>query len=79
MIKFFKSNNLGLNIFNFTTFNSNKKVNNLHYNTSINGNTKIIDLMSDIYIISMSNKLLSNSQGGFIELVRNCYNNKNIF
>ena len=79
VIKFFKSNNLGLNIFNFTTFNSNKKVNNLHYNTSINGNTKIIDLMTDIYIISMSNKLLSNSQGGFIELVRNCYNNKNIF
>lgn len=83
VINFFKSNNLGLNIFNFTTFNnSNNNSNeniykNLHSNDSIDSNTKILDLMSDIYIISMSDKLLSNSKGQFITLVRNCHADKN--
>jgi len=66
-INFFKTKEL--NIFNFTEFQINRK-DNLHY-SSIPGDTKIKNLITDIYIIAMADKLLSNSVGGFIELVRN--------
>ena len=70
---FFKSK--GLNIINFTTFGL-VKSRNLHVNSSINPDKKIMDLLSDIYIITMSDKFLSNSVGGFIDLVRDCRRNR---
>lgn len=65
-IDFFKSK--GLNIVNFTEFPS-ETIPNLHY-SNISGDTKIKNLITDIYIISMADKLLSNSVGGFIQLVK---------
>ena len=71
-LEFFKSKHL--NVYNFTTFGQSKP---LHYDISIDSHTRMIDLISDIYIITMSDKILSNSQGGFISLVRICNSNNN--
>jgi len=73
-IDFFKSKDLI--IFNFTEFPSIKSV-NLHY-SHISAETKIKNLICDIYIIAMADKLLSNSVGGFIRLLRKIRNNKEI-
>ena len=61
----------GLPIKNFTTFPSTKEYKNLHY-SNIDPHTKFVDMLSDIYICGMSDKLLSSSNGGFIKLIRNC-------
>lgn len=71
VIGFFKSK--GLPIQNFTTFPKNH-YHNLH-NSNISSNTKTVDLFCDIYMIAMSEKLISNSTGGFTNLVRCCKNN----
>jgi len=67
----------GLTIYNFTTF-PDIISENLHYSEDISGDIKIKDLMSDLYLMSMSDKLLSNSKGGFINLVKECFNNKDL-
>ena len=67
----------GLNIYNFTTF-PDIISENLHENKEISGDIKIKDLMSDLYIIAMADILLSNSKGGFINLARECFNNKDL-
>lgn len=73
ILSFFKE--MSLNIFNFTTFPSgNYKT--LHY-SNIDKDIKIKDLISDLYIITNADKLLSNSEGGFNKLVISC--NKNAF
>lgn len=61
---------------NFTTFHNKKTDVPLHYDKTINPDTKFIDMICDIYIVSMSDKLLSNSRGGFIKLIRDCSNDK---
>ena len=76
VIEFYKSKNL--NIYNFTTFPDTKVGNRNLHNSNINPDIKIKDLICDIYIITMSDKLLSNSKGGFICLLKDCHNNKNI-
>ena len=58
----------GLQVKNFTTFPE-KIYNNLHY-SDIDHHTKFLDMICDIFIIGLSNKLMSNSCGGFIKLVR---------
>lgn len=63
----------GLPIQNFTTFPHGNYY-NLH-NSEVSSNTKMVDLFCDIYMIAMSEQLLSNSMGGFINLVRSCKNN----
>ena len=68
VITFFKSK--GLNVYNFTEFPENDS-RNLHI-SDVNPDRKIKDVISDLYIIMMSDKLLSNSKGGFINLVRRC-------
>lgn len=73
-LNFFKSQNL--NVFNFTTFPSGEYY-NLHY-SDICPDTKIKDLFADLFIVSMSDKLISNSKGCFIQLLTNCFNNKEI-
>ena len=65
----------GLSIQNFTTFSTNDKTWNLHQ-SNIDPYIKFIDLFSDIYIAGMSDKLMSNSCGGFINLLRELNNNK---
>jgi hypothetical protein len=72
VLKFYKTS--GLNIKNFTTFPEGS-YDSLH-NSNLSTNLKILDLMCEIYIIAMSDTLLSNSGGGFINLVRNCVNDK---
>ena len=72
VITFFKSKNL--NVYCFTTF-SNIKARSLHY-SSVPGDIKIQDVIVDIFIATNSREILSNSKGGFIKLLRNCFMNK---
>jgi hypothetical protein len=61
---------------NFTTYPTfPSKYINLH-KSNVDSNTKIIDLLCDIYIVAMSDMLLSNSAGGFIHLLQSCWKNK---
>jgi hypothetical protein len=71
-LNFYKAT--GLSIHNFTTFPDNH-YHSLHSST-INSDIKFIDVICDIYIMALSEKILSNSQGGFIKLVSDCFNNK---
>ena len=71
-LDFFRNKNLVVN--NYATFPSGEYF-NLHC-SNINPRTKIIDMMSDVFIIAMSDKLISNSKGNFIKLAQNCRNNK---
>jgi hypothetical protein len=71
VLDFFKER--GLTIKNFTTFPDTGV--QLHY-SDVNPRDKMLDLLCDIYLISMSEKLLSSSQGSFIRLVTDCYNRK---
>jgi len=73
VLEFYK--NKGLPIKNFTTFPKDDKFRNLH-RSNVASHIKFIDLLCDIYIIGMSDKLLSNSSGGFIRLVREINENK---
>ena len=72
-LNYFKEQNL--NIYNFTTFPKIKSI-NLHTNTLISGDIKIKNLFIDLYIIAMSDKLLSNSKGGFIKLAKEIFKYK---
>lgn len=72
VVFFFKSKKL--NIYSFTTFPTEKSV-NLHH-SNIKSSIKIKDLFADIFIATNSKKILSVSKGGFITLLRNCFNNK---
>ena len=65
-LEFFRSK--GLPIYNFTDFPSIPSI-NLHY-SSVDPDIKIKNLICDIYIISMAEKLLTNSIGGFINLCK---------
>jgi hypothetical protein len=73
-LDFFKTRKLDFK--NFTTFPSTSSYYSLH-TSDINPRDKFIDMLCEIYIIAMSSQLLSNSNGGFIQLVRSCFNNKN--
>ena len=76
VLDFFRS--VGLSIHNFTSFPEGE-YRNLHYCRRIDNDINFTDVLSDIYIIAMSDKLLSNSVGGFIQLVRACNNHKEEF
>ena len=65
----------GLPVKNFTTFPVASQYHNLHY-SRVEPHIKFIDMLSDIYICGMSDKLISSSSGGFIRLIRNCNQNK---
>ena len=62
------------NIYNFTTFPE-KKQHNLHY-SNLDGKIKLMDTLADLYIMSCSEEILSNSKGCYILLARACHNNK---
>jgi hypothetical protein len=74
-LDFFRSQ--GLNVVNFTEFPIVPTF-NLHY-SSISSDTKIKNMICDIYVICMSDRLLSNSQGGFIKLLRDIRNDISVF
>jgi len=75
-LNFYKSMD-HLNIQNFTSFPETPYF-SLHC-SSISPEKKIIDLISDIYIISRSHTLLTCSIGGFIGLIKSCRENKDAF
>ena len=62
------------NILCFTTFPE-KSYKNLHY-SDILPSTKMEDLLTDIFICTNSKSILSNSEGGFINLLRKCHDKK---
>jgi len=68
----------GLNLTNFTTFPKETAYISLH-STNIDGHTKFIDMLCDMFIMGLAEKLLSNSKGGFIELARSVHQNKPIW
>jgi len=72
VLDFFNEKNV--NFKNFTTY-PHTKYKNLH-SSNISPHTKFIDMISDIYILSLSNKLISPSKGGFIKLIRDVSENR---
>lgn len=72
VVTFFKSKNL--NVYCFTTFPK-IQCENLH-GSNVDKDIKMTDLIVDIFIAANSKELLSNSMGGFIELLRTCFKNK---
>jgi hypothetical protein len=74
VLQFFREK--GLHIKNFTTFPTDSIYKNGLHNTKIEPHTKFIDVICDIYILSLSNTLLSPSKGGFIKLVQDVMNNR---
>ena len=74
VLKFFREK--GLTVYNFTSFPS-VPCGNLHASKLL-GDIKIKNLLCDMFIISMADKLLSNSVGGFIKLVRKLHEKKDI-
>jgi hypothetical protein len=65
----------GLPVKNFTTYPIKNNYTNLHY-SGVDPHTKFIDMLSDIYICGMAEKLISSSVGGFIRLIKDCNENK---
>lgn len=65
----------GLPVKNFTTFPVASEYRSLH-SSQLDPHIKFIDMLSDVYICGMSDKLISSSCGGFIRLIRSCNENK---
>lgn len=74
VLNFFKSKHR--NVYCFTTFPENES-RNLHY-SNVKSNIKIKDVFVDIFMFTNSEKILSVSKGGFINLLKKCFNNKKI-
>lgn len=73
-IEFYRNN--GLNVKNFTKFPKEPcRFKNLH-GSDVDQNTKFVDMICDMFIVSRSDKLISNSEGGFINLLRSVHSNK---
>ena len=72
VLDFFKSK--GLKIFNFTTFPSTKFIN--LFVSDVDSHTKFCDVFVDIFALTKSQHLFSNSHGFFIKLIRECRNHK---
>ncbi len=64
------------NIKNFTTY-LNVRSKSLH-NSPLDGDIKMKDLISDLYIVGKSEKLITNSEGGYVYLCLMLNRNKNI-
>ena len=74
VIEYFK--NYNANIKNFTTY-SNEKCRSLHY-APLSGDIKMKDLISDLYIVGKSERVITNSAGGYVYLCLMLNRNKNI-
>ena len=75
VVTFFKSKKL--RVFCFTTFPKGD-YRSLHKTTEISNKIKLYDLFVDLYMATNSHKILSNSKGGFINLLHMCHNHKKI-
>lgn len=75
-IDFFKSKKL--RVFNFCHFPPSDNYLNLHYSEEVDPDVKMKDLLADILIVSMADKLLSKSIGLFIYFLYNAFTNKNV-
>ena len=64
------------NVVNFTTFPSCNKALSLH-SSSVQPDIKIKNLIGDLLMATNSDEILSNSKGGFIQLLRTCFAHKN--
>jgi hypothetical protein len=73
VLDFFKSKHP--NVFNFTQFPPDSKYRSLH-TSNIDPIVKMNDMLCDIFIAANSKQILSNSAGGFIRLMRDCFANK---
>lgn len=73
VITFFKTKHP--NVFNFTKFPPQSNYRSLH-TSSIDPTVKMNDMLCDIFIAANSKQILSNSVGGFILLMRDCFDNK---
>jgi len=73
VVHYFRSK--GLNLYCFTTFPS-TKCHNLHSWSNINPHTLFCDIFVDLWMATHSDQILSNSKGGFIMLLRECFANK---
>jgi hypothetical protein len=71
VLEFFKAR--VKNIQNFTAFPSDGKP--LHL-SGLSNTHKFMDMICDLYLISMADKMLSNSKGGFTKLMAVCNQNK---
>lgn len=71
VIQFFKEH--GIQIKNFTTFPTKVSI-NLH-SSNVDPHIKFVDMICDIVILSLSDKLISPSIGGFIKLVKSIMEN----
>jgi len=75
-IEFYRNN--GLDVKNFTTFPKEpSKFKNLH-ESNIDRHTKFVDTLCDIFIVARSHKFISNSEGGFVELLRFIHNSNGL-
>lgn len=72
-LDFFREKNV--NVYSFTTFQT-SSTEELHSTSSVSGDTKILDLFMDMYMIIMADQFLSNSNGTFIKLCRLLHENK---
>jgi len=73
-LDFFKTSCVNSSVFNFTTFQENRGNYNLH-DSSVWGDTKIKDLICDLYMITMCDKFLTSSCGGYVRLLKHCHKN----
>lgn len=72
-LEFFKSK--GVAVKNFITFQKGDRP--LHM-SSVPNAVKFMDMLCDIYLIGMAESVLSVSRGGFIQLMLQCNQNKNL-
>ena len=69
VLQYFKNKHENVNC--FTTFPENE-YHSLHTSKELDGNTKIKDIFVDMYMAIGSDKLLTNSRGGFVTLLKDC-------
>ena len=72
VVQYFRSK--GLIVYCFTTFPQ-KMGRNLHRST-VEPHTRFCDVLVDLWMATHSDQILSNSKGGFIRLLRDCFANK---
>ena len=72
VLNYFK--NEGLKFYNFTTFG--KTASPLHSDRNLDNHIKIIDMICDMLFVGLSEKMLTNSNGGFTRLCTHLHENK---
>jgi hypothetical protein len=75
-IEFYRNN--GLNVKNFTTFPKEPcRFKNLH-GSDVDQHTKFVDMICDMFIVSRSDKFISNSIGGLVKLLQFIHSNNGL-